>query len=159
MIHIQNQFFSAAIRLEGAELASLIEKSSGREIIWQADPKIWGSSAPILFPIVVNLKDGQTTINGKTYNIPKHGVLRGQPATVLEQGDDFVTLQFNSTPHSLVLYPYPFIFSVTFRLTDNELTVEYRVENSGEEPMLFSVGSHPRLCLEFGKSSPIRPCP
>jgi hypothetical protein len=76
MITIENEQFVAGIRIKGAELASLRDKSTGRELIWQADPEVWGGSAPILFPIIGKLKDGITRINGKSYEIPKHGVLR-----------------------------------------------------------------------------------
>lgn len=155
MIQIENKHFSAAIRRKGAELASLIQKSSGCELIWQADPEIWGSSAPILFPIIGNLKNGKTIIDGKEYQIPKHGILRHRDATVVEQSDDSVTLRFESDFQTLEMYPFEFVFDVTFLLTEDGLAVDYEVVNSGDRDMLFSIGSHPAFALDAVAGSSI----
>lgn len=31
--------------------------ADGREVMWQADPAIWGNSAPVLFPVCGMIKD------------------------------------------------------------------------------------------------------
>ena len=110
MISIENERFRAEIRLRGAELASLYDKQNGREIIWQADPEIWSGSAPILFPIVGRLKDGTTEINGTSYEIPKHGLLRTREARPIEEGNDYAVLQFKSNDETLKQYPFAFVF-------------------------------------------------
>ena len=138
MIYIENDRFCAGITLNGAELRSLKNKASGKEFIWQADPTVWGSSAPILFPIIGNLLDGKTAINGREYAIPKHGVLRGRDAEVVEQGEDYVTFRFRSDAELLEKYPFPFEFLATFRLTENKLEVDYRVTNTGETDIVLS---------------------
>jgi galactose mutarotase-like enzyme len=155
MIKIENKHFSAAIRLNGAELASLVDKANGCELIWQADPEIWGSSAPILFPIIGKLKNGKTTIDGKDYEIPKHGILRHREATVVEQSDDSARLRFESDFQTLETYPFEFVFDVTFRLTDAGLSVNYEVVNSGDRDMLFAIGSHPAFALDSVAGSSI----
>ena len=149
MIAIENKRFSAEIRLNGAELASLKDKANERELIWQADPEIWGGSAPILFPIVGKLKNGTTRINGTSYEIPKHGVLRTREARLVEQSSDRVVLQFESDEETLKCYPFPFAFSVEFRLFENGLEVNYTIKNRSTESMLFSVGSHPAFALDL----------
>ena len=73
---IENHRLRISIDEVGAELASLVNFDSGKEYIWQADPAVWGSHAPVLFPIIGVLKDGETKIDGKTYRIPKHGMVR-----------------------------------------------------------------------------------
>ena len=40
----------AQIATMGAECISL--KKNGLEFLWQANPKVWGRHAPVLFPIV-----------------------------------------------------------------------------------------------------------
>jgi galactose mutarotase-like enzyme len=149
MVSIENDLFSAGIRLKGAELASLKDKTNERELIWQADPEIWGGSAPILFPIVGKLKDGKTRINGTPYETPKHGILRIREATVLEHGPTHAVFQFESDNQTLELFPFPFIFKATFRLIETGLLVDYEISNTGTEPMLFSVGSHPAFALDL----------
>ena len=158
MISIKNNTFSAAIRLAGAELASLKHNPSNCELIWQADPEIWGGSAPILFPIIGKLKGGKTSIDGAEYEIPKHGLLRQKDAELVERGDDFATLRFKSSPQSLKHYPFPFVFDVTFRLTETGLEVDYKITNSGDETMLFTVGSHPAFALDSVPGSSVEFC-
>lgn len=148
MIHIQNDHFRAAIRLRGAELASLQPKSNGCELIWQADPAIWGGSAPILFPIVGNLKGGTTRIEGAAYSIPKHGLLRQSIAQLVDQRADSVRLRFASSAQTLELYPFEFVFDALFELTDCGLKVDYEVVNPGSKELLFTLGSHPALALD-----------
>ncbi len=149
MYHIQNDRFSAGIRAEGAELASLRDLTSGREWIWQADPTVWGSSAPILFPIVGFLKEGATRIEDSTYPIPKHGILRGRKTSLLELQENTIRLGFTSDAGTLALYPYPFEFEVSFHVCEDGLDVRYQIHNPGSTSMLFSVGSHPAFALDL----------
>lgn len=152
MFTIQNEKFSAAIRPEGAELASLRDLSSGREWIWEANPEIWGSSAPILFPIVGFLKDDSTRIEEASYRIPKHGILRGREATLLDHDEDTIRFAFSSSSETLALFPFPFTFQVCFHLLSDGLDVRYYIYNSGSQSMLFSVGSHPAFALDLRTS-------
>ncbi len=149
MITIENENFSAGIRLRGAELASLKDRATGRELIWQADPKIWGGSAPILFPIVGKLKNGNTMINGSTYKIPKHGLLRTRDAKLVGQGADFAEFQFKSNNETLEHYPFHYLFTVTFQLLENGIDVNYEISNGGFTSMLYTIGSHPALALDL----------
>ena len=151
MIEIENEKFRAEIRLQGAELASLKVKASDRELIWQADPNIWSGSAPILFPIIGKLKNDTTRINGTKYNIPKHGLLHTREASLVEQGNNRVVLQFKPDDESLKAYPFHFSFDVEFQLLENGLDVNYLIKNEGIDPMLFSVGSHPAFALNLEK--------
>lgn len=153
MITIENENYSAAISPLGAELRSFKDKTTGREMMWQADPTVWGGSAPILFPIVGKLRDGQTRIHGQVYEIPKHGLVRTRNAEVLEQGNDYVVFAFSSDIETLKLYPFPFVLEVEFRLGTDQLEVLYRVRNSGTDEMLFSIGSHPAFALNLADAT------
>jgi len=153
MIQIQNEAFSAGIRTEGAELASLVSLTTGREWIWQADPAIWGSSAPVLFPIVGFLKEGTTLIEERSYAIPKHGILRGRMATLVEKQEDAAVLEFASDPDTLEVFPFSFRFQVSFRVMEDGLDVAYHILNPGTRSMLFSVGSHPAFALDLSSCS------
>ncbi|VGO11709.1 hypothetical protein PDESU_00255 [Pontiella desulfatans] len=153
MITIENEQFSATVDLRGAELRSFKEKSTGREMMWQADPEIWGGSAPILFPIVGKLRDGKTRINGQTYGIPKHGLVRTRTAKCIEQGRDVVVFSFSSDAETLQHYPFTFTLEVEFRLDGKQLLIDYRVKNEGAEEMLFTIGSHPALALDLEQAA------
>lgn len=66
---------SAVIDSIGAQLISY-KDSTGKETIWQRDPKFWNRCSPLLFPIVGNCRNNKTIIEGKTYCIEKHGFCR-----------------------------------------------------------------------------------
>ena len=59
MQHIlENEALKLCIDDAGAELCSVLDKASGCERIWTADPSVWNRHAPILFPFVGKLTDG-----------------------------------------------------------------------------------------------------
>ena len=74
--YIENEHLKIGVLETGAELCSILNKKSGREHIWQANPDVWGSHAPNLFPIIGMLKDGEYKFEGATYSLPKHGIIR-----------------------------------------------------------------------------------
>ena len=75
-IKLEKGNFSASISLQGAELKSLYEKSTGTEFIWSGNPAWWSGSAPVLFPIVGGLKNKEYLYKGKKYSLPNHGFAR-----------------------------------------------------------------------------------
>ena len=131
--------FSAKVMREGAELRSFLHTPSGREFIWQADPEIWGSSAPVLFPIVGKLKDDRYTWRGQSFSMSGHGVVRRREFQVTELGEDHVMLQFDADSTSLAAFPFPFTLQVEFVLSGTLLNVDYRVSNTGTEVMPFTL--------------------
>jgi galactose mutarotase-like enzyme len=149
MITIQNEKFSASIALHGAELRSFRDLNTGEEFMWSAEPDVWAGAAPILFPMVGKLLDGQTTINGKPYVMPGHGVLRNMDAQLVKQEEQWAELQFTSTEETLAYYPFRFKFTVRFSLEGHMLKVSYRAENTGTQTMPFMVGSHPAFALDL----------
>ncbi|MCW3785316.1 aldose 1-epimerase family protein [Plebeiibacterium sediminum] len=145
MIHtIENNFLTVEITHKGAEICSIKSKKTNQEFMWDANPDIWGSHAPVLFPIIGMLKDEHYQYKGKTYNIPKHGFIRNNELLKVEQqSQDSITLKYAYDDESLKMYPFKFIFHINFMLVDNTLHVNHKVENIGDEEMLFSLGGHP----------------
>lgn len=141
---IENDQLTVCIQHKGAEICSIKSKKSEQEYIWQADRAIWGSSAPVLFPIIGALKDGTYTYKGKNYRIPKHGFIRNNMALeVIEKTDSLLTLSYKSSKNTLSDYPFEFEFYITFSLDGAKLNVQHQVKNIGNEEMLFSLGAHP----------------
>jgi len=149
MTVIENESFRAAIRLRGAELASLIHKPTGREMIWQADAEIWSGSAPILFPIVGKLKDGKIRIEGEPFELPKHGLVRTRNAEQIGHEQEQAVFQFRADRETKRMYPFEFVLRITFRLTDTGLDVDYTVANPGTRTLPFTIGSHPAFALDL----------
>lgn len=142
---IFNSFLTACIDETGAQLISMKDKS-GTEYIWQRDPAVWSSCSPLLFPIIGNLRNGKTVIDGKTYEIPKHGPIRSLSFHLIEQGEDFVTLGVTGQDFPEGIYPYAFSFSITYSLSGDSLSLSVKVENPSSAPMAYCIGLHPAIC-------------
>lgn len=132
----------AAIETGGAQLISLRDRS-GAEYIWQGDPRFWTGHSPVLFPIVGALKNGETTVGGKTYAMPKHGFAKDREFRVASADDRSVTFLLESDEQTKRFYPFDFRFSVTFQFSRGTLSVRYRIRNSGDTDMAYAVGGHP----------------
>lgn len=143
-LHISNRKLKASIKLKGAELCSLIPSSHGKELIWQGNPTIWSSHAPVLFPIIGKLKNNQVYHEGKSYQTTKHGLVRNNDdLTIIDQTTSSVTLELKSSAETRVLYPFDFAFQIKYHLKDDTLIVHHRVLNPSNKTILFSLGAHP----------------
>lgn len=134
--------FSVASETAGAQLKSI--KLNGREYLWQRDPAWWGKSAPILFPIVGSLRNGQAqTANGPTA-MGRHGLARNYKHQIVSAAPDAVTYALDSTPETLEAFPFAFRLETTYRIV-GPATVEheFRVINTGTTPLPFIEGGHP----------------
>ena len=140
---IKNDKICAEIDLHGAELTSLKRQDSDEELIWTADKDYWGRHAPMLFPIVGKVWNGQYRVGDRIYNLPQHGFARDLNFTPLCQDTDSVVLALESNEDTLKVYPYKFRIEATYRLEDSTLVVEWRIKNPGSEPMYFQIGAHP----------------
>ena len=132
----------AEVLLRGGQICSFCG-ADGREVIWQADPAVWAQHAPLLFPVCGSVKNDQVRIAGQTYPMKKHGFTRNAPFQIAKQGDDFVELVLGPTEESRAMYPFDFLFHVTYSLFDNGFTTTFLVENRSERVMPFCVGGHP----------------
>ncbi len=140
MIYLSNGVISAAVTEIGAEITSL--KKDGHEYIWSGDPRVWGSTAPVLFPVICRMKDKKYILDGKTYDMPMHGFVRRKEFAVESATATSVTLLYRDNGETLQMYPFHFEFRAIFTLVDNSLVVEFRVNNLNDTPMYFSVGAH-----------------
>ena len=140
---IQNERVCAVIDIHGAELTSFRKQGSDEELIWTADKEYWGRHAPMLFPIVGKVWNGEYKVVDRKYNLPQHGFARDCDFKVLCHDKESVVLCLESDAESLKVYPYPFRLEATYRLEENILVVEWRIKNPGAEPMYFQIGAHP----------------
>lgn len=143
MFHLENEKLRIKIDPKGAELKSIVRKDLNLEYMWSGDPAFWAKTSPVLFPIVGTLKENTYYYNDQAYHLSRHGFAREQVFNVTEQKEDSVTFSIQSDENTLAVYPFPFTFSITYTLAGEELAVKYRVQNSGEETLFFSVGGHP----------------
>jgi len=143
---IANKFLTVRVKEQGAELCS-IKDAGGTEYLWQADPAFWARHAPVLFPIVGKLLNGRYDLNGKTFELPPHGFARDMKFSLVEQSESSLVYQLLPTTETRKCYPFEFALTIAYRLSDNCLSVEYAVRNTGASVMPFSIGAHPAFNL------------
>ena len=138
---ISNGVISIAAVLKGAELVSL--KKGDIEYLWQADPAVWNRSAPNLFPFVGKLNGGVYRYEEKTYPMTPHGFARDVPFALSKRTDTYLQFTLSDTDETRKVYPFSFLFEITYTITGSTLTQTWRVTNTGKRAMYFSLGAHP----------------
>lgn len=153
---IENKFLKIEVKETGAELCSIWNKKNKKQYLWQADPEIWSSHAPNLFPIIGVLKDGIFKYDGKSYKMPKHGFIRyNENVRLKERKDNLLVFELTYSEETLKIYPFKFNFRISFSLKDNELEVKHHVINLDEKPVLYSLGGHPAFNIQLFKEETI----
>ncbi|MNK44137.1 putative glucose-6-phosphate 1-epimerase [compost metagenome] len=148
MITIQNKKLKATFNELGAELVSLINLETEKEIIWEGNPDFWGGKSPVLFPTVGALKDDSYVFEGETYEMPRHGFARRKFFEVKHSSENEVVFELNSDNETLKFYPFEFSLEIKYTLTENKLTVSYNVKNTSEKEIYFSLGAHPGFAID-----------
>ncbi len=148
MLTIENTKLKATFNELGAELTSLIQLETGKEIMWSGNPDFWGGISPVLFPTVGALKNDQYIFECKTYELPRHGFARRRTFDLKNSSDNEVIFELKSDEESLKIYPFEFSLEIKYTLTENKLTVSYQVKNLSEKAMYFSLGAHPGFAID-----------
>ena len=138
----------------GAELTSI--QHNGKEMLFQGAQVLdsngniyWKRQAPILFPIVGQLKNSQTQIEGEIYEMSQHGFARDMEFEPITKLDNFHSYVLKSNKNTLTRYPFEFELYTTYRLDENKLTTIYKVINTGKTNMPFCVGGHPAFKIDY----------
>jgi galactose mutarotase-like enzyme len=87
-------------------------------------------------------------VDGVSYPISAHGFAKKSEFILEKSGTNFLTFSIHSDENTKQVYPFDFIFCVTYRIDGDKLTVEYAVENTGETPLYFACGSHETYALD-----------
>lgn len=143
---ISNSTLSASIKHSGAELFSL-KDNQDKEYIWEGNPDFWGKHSPVLFPIVGTLKNNTYTINGKEYQLPRHGFARDMDFQLIEKTENSAVFSLKSDAETLKKYPFEFELQLIYTLENSTLNIGYKVINNSKTKMPFSIGAHPAIAL------------
>jgi len=153
MLHtIENAFLRMTVDDVGAEMVSLAA-SDGTEYLWNGDSTYWSGHAPNLFPYVGRLTDDTYTFGGERYQMNRHGFSRRESFDTQKTEPDRIIFRLAATSRTKAVYPWEFVFSVTYALNENTVSITYNVENRDSRDMYFGLGAHPgfRVPLETGK--------
>jgi galactose mutarotase-like enzyme len=161
--------WTADIAAEGAELKRLQWKD--RDLLWSGDPLWWGRTAPLLFPVVGAVSNGEIRVGERAYPMPKHGFARDLRWTVDAHEGDSLTLSLADSPKTRAHFPFAFRLKLAYRLGADGLLMTATLENPSDTPLPASFGFHPafrwpldaahpkirhRLCFEKQETAPLR---
>lgn len=151
-LHIlENECLRAEIADAGAELISVYDKKRQAERIWTGDPAVWNRHAPILFPFVGKVLNGEYRVGEKTFPMKtQHGFARDMDFACAEEGALSCVHCLKASDATRAVYPYDFRLTVRHTLEGRALRVSWTVENAGAETMYFSIGGHPGFLLPEG---------
>ena len=144
MYTLKNDKLKISVNKTGAELCKITSVKNKTDFMWHADPNVWGSHAPNLFPIIGALKEDTYVFENKKYKLPQHGFVRhNEDVNLHEQTENSLTFKLTSNAVLLENYPFKFEFYITYTLTDNTIEVKHTIKNTDAKTMYFSVGGHP----------------
>jgi galactose mutarotase-like enzyme len=100
---------------------------------------------PVLFPSPGPLAGDRFTYAGRSGSMKQHGFARQRAWSVVgdAKGGNEVTLELVSDDATRAQFPWDFRTRLRYALAGAALTVETSVENTGKEPLPFSLGFHP----------------
>lgn len=140
---IENEKIRISVSTMGAELVSLINKETGVEYLWQADPEYWTGHAYNLFPICGRLWDGKYTYLGNTYEMNLHGFARKTEYEFAGQTDNTLSFRLADSEKSYAQYPFRFVLTLTYTIEGSAVKTTFSIENKDEKELIYAVGGHP----------------
>lgn len=150
---IENDVFKVTVNSKGCELSSVVRKSDNNEYMWDANPDAWKRHAPVLFPIVGKYKNDTVKYAGNEYHMSQHGFARDMEFTLVSQEDDSIVMKLVQNEETLSKYPFNFELECGFKLEENSLNVSWKVTNTNDTQMYFSIGGHPAFVRPAKKGS------
>ena len=138
----------------GAELISI--QYNGKEMLFQGAKVLdsngniyWKRQAPILFPIVGQLKNSQTQIEGEIYEMSQHGFARDMDFEEISKTENKHHYMLKYNEGTLKKYPYKFELHVIYEIIGDTLTVTYKVKNIDDKTIYFGLGGHPAFNCDY----------
>lgn len=148
IVTLKSDKLTVKVNSVGAELWEITD-SDGKSRLWDGNPAVWKSRSPMLFPVIGMVKNGKAQINGKSYDMPKHGLVRAAEFAVEEQTENSVTLLFVSSESTKTHYPYDFELRITYTVEEAVVKVNWEVKNGNDVDMPFQIGGHPAFATNI----------
>jgi galactose mutarotase-like enzyme len=150
---LKNGVAMAEIKKAGAEIVSFKRLEDGTEYMWNGDETFWPSHAPVLFPIVCAVVNGEIRVDGKTYQIGNHGFAKWSEFELVEESGTKAVFKLTYNEETLTKYPFKFDLFITYTLVENKLEVKYKVDNIDDKDIYFQIGTHPGFNCPLDKDT------
>lgn len=150
---LKNDVAIVEIKKAGAEIVSFKSLVNDTEYVWDGNENIWGSHAPVLFPLVCAVVNNEIRVDGKTYEIGNHGFAKFSDFEVVEANDTTAVFKLTYSEKTLAMYPYKFNLFITYTLNGNKLETKYKVENADDKEIYFQLGTHPAFNCPLDKEN------
>lgn len=146
MYSLENKDLRLECTEKGAQMTSLKDRKTGRELLYQGD-QAWKDQDPTLFPVIGSTWSGTYEIDGRTYAMKNHGLIR---YAILEgsQQQEVLAFRLDSSDWSRQQYPFDFSFLIEYRLDGRKVKIDYTITNTGDRPMPFTLGLHPAFATD-----------
>ena len=145
MVEIESEYLKVKISLDGGSMTSIYDKKYKQELLYQVDERSWHGQDVVIFPFVARLKNSSYMVDGTTYSMKNHGLIRYNKLYLVEKKDNSVTLAFDSNEDTLKQYPYRFHFEIKYIVEGYKLSIKYNVTNTDTKDIYYEFGGHPAL--------------
>ena len=138
---LENEYLKLECVEKAGEIQHLFDKEKNLEIMYQGD-QAWSGKNPTLFPIVGNTWTENYQIDGKTYAMKNHGLIRYANLKG-EQNEDSLVFTLDANEDTLAQYPFNFHYEMKYSLEGKVLHIDYLIKNTSDVVMPFTFGLHP----------------
>ena len=83
--------------------------------------------------------------------MPIHGFVNSSDLEVEEHTAQRLVLKLTDSEDTREMYPFAFVYWLTYELVGNKLNVTFAVENNDKKVMYFGVGGHPGFAVPLEK--------
>ncbi|WP_273476971.1 aldose 1-epimerase family protein [Faecalicoccus acidiformans] len=138
---LENEHVRLECMEQAGQMKHFIDKDRNVELLYQGDQG-WSGRNPSLFPIVGNTWTKDYKIDGKTYAMKNHGLIRYADLKG-KQERDAILFTFDSNEDTKAQYPFDFHYEMRYTLEQKTCKIHYSITNTGVRTMPFTFGLHP----------------
>ncbi len=137
---IRNGTLTVYLNAFGAEIKGV--EMNGIEYLWQGDIDTYPRTSPTLFPVMGRFLSDTYYVGSQDYQMQLNGFALDSNFEITALHEDSVTFTLLPNERTLKAYPFHFALHVTYTIKENTLTVHHKIENTGDAPLPFCIGSH-----------------
>jgi len=143
---LENEYLRIAVKDEGGSLTSIFDKKNNKECLYQPLANSWQGQDIFIFPFIARLKDGYYLHNEQKYELKNHGLIRYMKGEIIKENNQ-IKIIFKSDEETLKRYPFNFEAIINYSLKENEVVINYEIQNINEVEMPFELGAHPAFMI------------